>query len=269
LARICCSIFLLLSKRLAPARTGCKDAVWLLFGFAKAHRVAQGEGIGYKGAVVKSVKSMGIDPRCAEMLRVLRERYGVADERVLGAMATVRRDRFIPPPDVSDPFGDHPIAIGYDQTISQPFIVAHMTSLLGIMPGEHVLEVGTGSGYQCAVLSAAGADVDTVERIPELAEWARKTLVVEGFGSVRVHVCDGAAGWPGGAPYDGIIVTCAAPDVPPALVDQLAEDGRLVAPVGEFEQRLVRIVKRRGEIHREEGISVRFVPLVSWPGAGT
>lgn len=210
--------------------------------------------------------TIAMDSRHAEMLRVLRERHGVADERVLGAIARVRRDRFIPQPGACDPFGDYPVAIGFEQTISQPFIVAHMTVLLQIAPGDRVLEVGTGSGYQSAVLCALGADVDTVERIPELAEWSRRILVAEGFASVRVHLGDGATGWPGCAPYDAIVVTCAASDVPAALIDQLAENGRLVAPVGEVVQRLVRIVKRGGLVCREEGISVRFVPLVTRHG---
>jgi protein-L-isoaspartate(D-aspartate) O-methyltransferase len=203
------------------------------------------------------------DDRHALMLRVLEERYRVSDRRVLDAMARVRRDRFIPDPDVSDPFGDHPVPIGYDQTISQPYIVAHMTAMLQVGSGDHVLEVGTGSGYQAAVLSALGADVDTVERIPELARWATRVLADEGFGNVRVHMGDGARGWPAGAPYDAIVVTCAPPDVPPALLDQLAENGRLVAPVGSVSQRLVRIVKRSGEFFREDGIFVRFVPLIT------
>lgn len=203
------------------------------------------------------------DERHALMLRLLEEHYRVSDRRILEAMGRVRRDRFIPEHGPLDPFGDHPLPIGHDQTISQPFIVAHMTGMLGVRQGDRVLEIGTGSGYQAAVLCALGAEVDTVERIPELAEWARGVLAAEGFGSVRVHVGDGADGWPPGAPYDGIIVTCAPPELPRALLEQLRDGGRLVAPVGSISQRLVRIVNREGELTSEDGIFVRFVPMVS------
>lgn len=206
---------------------------------------------------------MAMDAGHEAMLRLLRSRYNVVNERVLDAMAIVRRDRFVPSVAGSDPFGDHPVGIGFEQTISQPFIVACMTDLLDVNPGDRVLEIGTGSGYQSAVLCALGAEVDSVERIPELAAWAKATLIANGFGRVRVHVGDGAEGWPAGAPYDAVIVTCAAREIPQALLDQLADGGRLVAPVGEEIQRLVCIRKRDGRVHREDGISVRFVPFVS------
>jgi protein-L-isoaspartate(D-aspartate) O-methyltransferase len=203
------------------------------------------------------------DERHAAMLRVIEERYRFADRPVLDAMARVRRDRFVPDPEDGDPFGDHPRPIGYEQTISQPYIVAYMTSLLQVRAGDKVLEVGTGSGYQAAVLCALGAEVDTVERIPELAARAAHVLESEGFGSVRVHTGDGAEGWPAGAPYDAIVVTCAPAEVPPTLFRQLADGGRLVAPVGSVSQRLARFMKQGEEVTREDDIFVRFVPMVS------
>jgi protein-L-isoaspartate(D-aspartate) O-methyltransferase len=193
------------------------------------------------------------------------KRYGIKDPRVLDAMGAVRRHVFIPDAarGQSDPYGDHPCPIGHGQTISQPYIVAHMTECLAVRPGERVLEVGTGSGYQAAILAELGARVYSVEIVPELAEHARAALAAEGYGeSVSVLTGDGYKGRPEHAPYDAIIVTCAPESVPRALVEQLAEGGRMILPVGEGSQRLVILRKREGRIVRQDDIPVRFVPMV-------
>jgi len=200
----------------------------------------------------------------SEMVRVLRTTYGISDEKILRVMATVRRHRFIPESHraESDPYGDHPCSIGFGQTISQPFIVAYMTMLLDVHQGEKVLEIGTGSGYQAAVLAELGARVFSIEIIPELAEHARKVLKEEGYDRVRVLTGDGYKGWPEEAPFDAIIVTCAPEEVPAALVNQLREGGRMILPLGRWSQRLVILRKKDGRIVQTDDISVRFVPMV-------
>jgi len=200
----------------------------------------------------------------SEMVRVLRTTYGISDEKILRVMATVRRHRFIPESHRAegDPYGDHPCSIGFGQTISQPFIVAYMTMLLDVHQGEKVLEIGTGSGYQAAVLAELGARVFSIEIIPELAEHARKVLKEEGYDRVRVLTGDGYKGWPEEAPFDAIIVTCAPEEVPAALVNQLREGGRMILPLGRWSQRLVILRKKDGRIVQTDDISVRFVPMV-------
>jgi protein-L-isoaspartate(D-aspartate) O-methyltransferase len=195
----------------------------------------------------------------------LRQR-DIRDERVLQAMATVPRHLFVPPEWRSQAYDDRPLPIGEEQTISQPYIVAVMTESLRLKGTETVLEIGTGSGYQAAVLSVLAKKVHSIEIIPELAETARKRLTALGYKNVEVIVGDGNLGWPQGSPYDAIIVTAAAPQIPPALIKQLAEGGRMVLPVevGE-EQHLLRLQKREGKIIREDLGPVRFVPLVSGP----
>jgi protein-L-isoaspartate(D-aspartate) O-methyltransferase len=195
----------------------------------------------------------------------LRQR-DVRDERVLQAMATVPRHLFVPPAQRAKAYDDGPLPIGQEQTISQPYIVALMTESLRLTGTETVLEIGTGSGYQAAVLSVLTKKVYSIEIIPELAETARKRLTSLGYRNVTVIVGDGNLGWPQGGPYDAIIVTAAAPQVPPALIEQLAEGGRMVVPVevGK-EQYLYRLQKREGQITREDLGPVRFVPLVSGP----
>jgi len=191
------------------------------------------------------------------------KRYGVRDERILAAMSKVRRHLYIPQSFRSrNAYADHPLPIGFGQTISQPFIVAYMTEKMGLQPGERVLEIGTGSGYQAAVLAELGVEVFSIEIIPELAEHARKALQSEGYAAVKVLTGDGYKGWPEHAPFDAVIVTCAPAKVPQPLVDQLKEGGRMIVPVGEFIQRLVILRKREGEIHKENDIGVRFVPMV-------
>jgi protein-L-isoaspartate(D-aspartate) O-methyltransferase len=201
----------------------------------------------------------------AEMVRQLRT-YGIRDEALLRAMAAVRRHRFIPEPfrNRRTAYGDHPCSIGHDQTISQPYIVAYMTAALAPRAGDKILEIGTGSGYQAAVLAELGAEVFTIELIPELGEHARAALAAEGYGRVRVRIGDGYQGWPEHAPFDAIIVTCAPEAVPPALVEQLRDGGRMIVPVGPVHgpQRLVILRKSGGQIHAEDDLPVRFVPMV-------
>jgi protein-L-isoaspartate(D-aspartate) O-methyltransferase len=198
-----------------------------------------------------------------EMLRQL-SAYKIRDERVLAAMASVRRHLYMRPEyrKRTNPYGDHPSPIGGGQTISQPYIVAYMTECLDIKQGEKVLEIGTGSGYQAAVLAEMGAEVYTVEISPELAELARKTLRAEGYGNVHVLIGDGYKGWPVHSPFDAILATCAPEDVPAALVDQLKDGGRMVLPVGAGVQRLVILRKHGGELRQQDDIWVTFVPMV-------
>jgi len=196
------------------------------------------------------------------------EAYGVADQRVLDAMAKVRRHVYIPAGYRSRAaaYGDHPGPIGHGQTISQPYIVAYMTEKMQVRPGEKVLEIGTGSGYQAAVLAELGARVYSIEIVAPLAEHARSALRDEGYANVRVLTGDGYKGWPDHAPFDVIIVTCAPSDVPTALVEQLAEGGRMILPLGALNQRLVILRKTKGQAHMEEDLPVRFVPMVRGQG---
>jgi len=196
---------------------------------------------------------------------------GVRDPRVLSALRQVRRHRFLPGPraDLVSAYGDHPADIGHQQTISQPYIVGHMTELLQLEPGDRVLEVGTGCGYQAAVLAACGACVFTLEVLPELADHARQVLAAEGFAQVRVRTGNGWLGWPEEAPFDAILVACAPAAVPPALPAQLAESARLVIPVGTGEQQLEVLTRRRGRIERVHDLPVRFVPMLELSGSPT
>ena len=204
-----------------------------------------------------------MDAEREEMMRVLRRRK-IQDERVLAAMATVRRHVYIPE-DLrarADAYGDHPCPIGHGQTISQPFIVAYMTQRMELKPAARVLEIGTGSGYQAAILAELGAEVYSIETIPALADHARSALAAEGYGRVHLKTGDGYQGWPEHAPYDAIIATCAPTAIPAALVAQLKDGGRMVLPVGGEVQQLV-ILEKTGDIVREiPDIHVRFVPMV-------
>ena len=190
------------------------------------------------------------------------EARGVRDPRVLEALRKVPRHRFVPEGLEGQAYRDHPLPIGRGQTISQPYIVAVMTELLAPKPGEKVLEIGTGSGYQAAVLAELGASVTSVEIVPELAATARKTLAENGYGQVAVIVGDGWRGHPEGAPYDAILVTAAPDRVPEELVKQLRTGGRMVLPVGEYDQRLRVIEKTADGIRERDLFEVRFVPMV-------
>jgi protein-L-isoaspartate(D-aspartate) O-methyltransferase len=186
------------------------------------------------------------------------------DERVMAAMAEVPRDQFVPGHEQHDAYANGPLAIGHGQTISQPYIVALMTDLLECGPQDKVLEIGTGSGYQAAVLSRVVARVYSVEIIPELARQSTERLARLGYTNVETRNADGYAGWPEHAPYNGILVTAAAPSVPPALSEQLEEGARLVIPVGPQygHQELVLIEKRSdGSLRTTDILAVAFVPL--------
>jgi len=200
--------------------------------------------------------------------RQIRDR-GIRSDRVLEAMATVPRHLFVAGELVRRAYADEPLPIGEGQTISQPFMVAAMAEALGLEGSERVLEVGCGSGYQAAVLSRLAGQVIAIETRPALAALARERLASLGSANVTVVEGDGSAGWPAGAPYDAILVTAAAPEVPQPLIDQLAENGRLVIPVGgSNHQELLRIVKRDGKLTEQSLYSCRFVPLLGrygWP----
>jgi protein-L-isoaspartate(D-aspartate) O-methyltransferase len=201
-----------------------------------------------------------------EMVRQQIVALGVSDTATLRAMRTVPRHEFVPAEVRRQAYGDHPLPIGYGQTISQPYMVAFMTELVRPRRGMRVLEVGTGSGYQAAVLAEAGATVFTVEIIGALADSAGERLRRLGYTGVSVRHADGHAGWPEAAPFDAVIVTAAAGYVPPALVDQLEPGGRLVIPVGSIYgvQNLVLVEKgAQGRISTRTLLPVRFVPLVS------
>lgn len=196
----------------------------------------------------------------------LRE-WGIRDSRVLEAMATVPREAFVPEDERDAAYYDGALPIGEGQTISQPFVVAHMTEMLELLGDELVLEVGTGSGYQAAVLSLLAREVHSVERIESLAQRARETLQSLGITNVQVHVGDGSKGWPEHAPYDAILVTCAGPSVPPPLVEQLADGGRLIIPVGpRGMQELVLVRRIANDIVKEKRAPVAFVPMIGEHG---
>jgi protein-L-isoaspartate(D-aspartate) O-methyltransferase len=190
---------------------------------------------------------------------------GISDSRVLDAMARVPRHLFVPPSDRDEAYGDFPLPIGHGQTISQPYIVAFMTEALRLEPSHRVLEIGTGSGYQAAVLAELAGEVFTIEIIEALAESARKTLADAGYRNVTVRTGNGYLGWPEHAPYDRIMVTAAPDQVPPALVEQLKMDGLMAIPVGVILQEL-RILRRTpGGMDTLATLPVRFVPMTGKP----
>ena len=188
---------------------------------------------------------------------------GIKDERVLAAMARVPREEFIPVDGRANAYEDGPLPIGYDQTISQPYIVAFMTEQLRPGASDRVLEIGSGSGYQAAILGELVADVYTIDIVEPLAKAAEATLRRLGYKNVHVKVGDGYKGWPEAAPFDAIIVTCAPENVPQPLVDQLKEGGRMVIPVGErFAQQLYLLEKKNGQLKESATLPVRFVPML-------
>jgi protein-L-isoaspartate(D-aspartate) O-methyltransferase len=198
-----------------------------------------------------------------EFMLTLRRR-GISDQAVLRAMDEVPREHFVEASHLDAAYADHALPIDCGQTISQPYVVAYMTERLGVRPHHRVLEVGTGSGYQAAVLSRLAHEVVSIERYRTLAEAARIRLENLGFDNVEVVIGDGFAGVPARAPYDRIIVTAAAEHVPPALIDQLSEGGVMVLPLGPHHgaQALVKLTKTHEGLSREDLIGVRFVPLL-------
>jgi protein-L-isoaspartate(D-aspartate) O-methyltransferase len=196
-------------------------------------------------------------------------RRGIRDERVLEAMLQVPRHEFVPSKYRSFAYDDRPLAIGESETISQPYMVAAMTQAAGIAPGDLALEVGTGSGYQAAILAELGARVVTIERNASLAESARNRLERLGISRVQVVIGDGSLGYPPSAPYAAILVTAACPGLPTPLLEQLGEDGRLVIPVGNRYQQILRLIfKHQGQFARRDLDACQFVPLIgqqAWP----
>ena len=189
----------------------------------------------------------------------------IRDARVLDAMRTVPRHLFVPEPQRAEAYGDYPLPIGHDQTISQPYIVAFMTQALEIAPAHRVLEIGTGSGYQAAVLGALAKEVFTIEILPPLAERARETLSALGHRNIQVRTGNGYLGWPEHAPYDRIMVTAAPAEVPPALIGQLKIGGLMAIPVGTGNQEL-RILRRTATgTETLSTLPVRFVPMINKP----
>ncbi len=235
---------------------------WLVFACQRAVPVEPVE------PVVQAPSDPWAEPRAA-LVQQLRDK-GVRDEQVLGALGRVPRQRFVPGRFVRQAYLDEPLPIGSAQTISQPLVVARMTELVMPVDGRKTLEIGTGSGYQAAVLAELGAEVTSLEILCELADSARERLGYLDY-EVTVHCTDGWAGWPEGAPYEVILVTAAPDTVPPALLDQLAPGGRLVAPVGSQEAGQVLTLVQRdqaGVDHWTRDMPVRFVPMTGGQAGG-
>lgn len=194
---------------------------------------------------------------------------GVRSPRVLAAMEAVPRHLFVAPELLASAYADTPLPIGFGQTISQPYMVASMAEALALNGDERVLEVGGGCGYQAAVLGNLAREVIAIEAQPQLASATTERLSTLGIRNVRIQHGDGSLGWPAGAPYDAILVSAAAPSIPPPLIEQLSENGRLVIPVGKPDhQNLIRIVRRNGERYEQTMFACRFVPLLGcygWP----
>lgn len=207
-----------------------------------------------------------------EMIRRL-EAQGITDKRVLEVMGRIPRHLFLPNALWDHAYADHPVPIDCGQTISQPYIVALMTQALHLEKSDRVLEIGTGSGYQTAILAELARHIYTIERFAALFEKARKLLTDAGYKNISFQVGDGTIGWPEEAPFNKIIVTAAAPEVPAPLVEQLAEGGRMVIPVGGRQlQALLAITKEHGKLHREELCACSFLPLIGregWPDQET
>ena len=196
-----------------------------------------------------------------QMVEMQLRARGIRDERVLAAMERVPRHQFIREGDIAVAYGDHPIAVGFGQTISQPYIVAYMTEQLALPVGARVLEVGTGSGYQTAVLAEIAGEVYSIEIVPELAEQSARLLHSLGYSNVHTRFGDGYAGWKEASPFDAVIVTAAPDHIPQPLVEQLAVGGRLAVPVGRADQDLIVYVKAPEGLKEQSRLPVRFVPL--------
>ena len=195
------------------------------------------------------------------MVKTQIESRGITDKRLLKAFVSVERHRFVDSSLYSEAYNDYPLPIGEGQTISQPYIVALMTELLKLESHDKVLEIGTGSGYQAAILAELADSVFTIEIVETLGRSAEKRLRELGYKNIFVRIGDGYRGWPEKAPFDGVIVTCAPDKIPQPLLDQLAEGGRMVIPVGDYYQELVLVTKKNGKITKENVAPVRFVPM--------
>jgi protein-L-isoaspartate(D-aspartate) O-methyltransferase len=202
-----------------------------------------------------------MDARARMVADQIRAR-GVRDPRVLSAVARVPRELFLPEARRDEAYEDRPVPIGFGQTISQPYIVAYMTEALKVEPSHRVLEIGTGCGYQTAVLAELSLEVYSIELIDVLAERARRTLDGLGYANILVRAGDGHAGWPEQAPFDRILAAAAPPEVPPALIEQLVDGGILVIPVGTGEQELRVLQKHGGRVELLSTLPVRFVPMI-------
>ncbi|MFH2066140.1 MAG: protein-L-isoaspartate(D-aspartate) O-methyltransferase [Pseudomonadota bacterium] len=202
-----------------------------------------------------------------EMVKNQIESRGISHPRVLDALKTVPRHRFVPGKNRNLAYNDYPLPIGEEQTISQPYIVALMTEILNPDPEKNILEIGTGSGYQAAILAQLYKQVYTIEIIDILGRQSRKLLAELGYRNVQVKIGDGYQGWKEHSPFDAIIVTCAPSHIPEPLKEQLAEGGKMIIPVGKADdQRLILLVKEKGKIREKEVIPVRFVPMMGEDG---
>jgi len=214
-------------------------------------------------------------PLAAERERMVREQiarsnHGIISDRVIAVMNRVPRHEFVPEDLRDHAYKAIPLQIGYGQTISQPFVVAFMTEKLELKPADRVLEIGTGSGYQAAVLAELVAEVYTIEIIEPLAQRAQADLRRLGYTNIHVRAADGCRGWPEVAPFDAVIVTCAPEHVPQPLVDQLKDNGQMIIPVGGGEvQNLVLLQKQNGKLEQRVVLPVRFVPMTGEAGSGT
>lgn len=243
------------------------DFGWKICSFASGGSSGgKGRGAGKCGKLKTYERRVKIDPkyRRERMVREQLEARGIRDPEVLRAMRTVPRHLFVQEALASQAYDDRPQPIGHGQTISQPYIVAFMTEMLQVRPGMKVLEIGTGSGYQAAVLSEMGAEVYSVERVRELHAAARKLLFDLRYFRIKLKLDDGTLGWPEEAPFDRILVTAGGPAVPNPLVEQLADPGRMLIPVGERRrnQELVLVAKEDGVVREERKGGVLFVDLV-------
>jgi protein-L-isoaspartate(D-aspartate) O-methyltransferase len=229
--------------------------------------MAAGAGPGWTSARAPSAQ-LARDSRLLERQAMVDDQIrgrGIKDQRVLAAMRSVPRERFVPAVVAGQAYGDHPLPIGHGQTISQPYIVAYMSEALQVSKSSKVLEIGTGSGYQAAVLGELAGEVYSIEIVPELADRARQTLEALGYKNIHLRTGDGYQGWPEQAPFDRIMVTAAPDHVPQPLIDQLATGGRLVSPVGRADQDLLLITRTPSGVVQQRTIPVRFVPLVRSP----
>jgi protein-L-isoaspartate(D-aspartate) O-methyltransferase len=199
-----------------------------------------------------------------QMVKRQIEARGIYDHRVLNAMRKVERHLFVPPDLMVNAYGDYPLPIGCGQTISQPYIVAFMTEALHLKSDSKVLEIGTGSGYQAAILAELCDSVFTVEIFSELGQRAKNLLNILGYKNIKVKIGDGYQGWPAHSPYQAIIVTCSPTHVPVPLIEQLDEGGRMIIPVGEQgDQDLIILIKKNGKLLQEKVLPVRFVPMIN------